>query len=136
MLANVKIKQNKENPNIHRVFVDGKQIEKITHLDFRVDPLEVPTLNLETMSGIDFEGQAVVNFLETPFTIENACKILREELLKHGDLYNGFLESMKSVIQESEKWEKNDCVCNSYDEKKEDLERLAELMLKRIIGED
>ena len=34
MLANVKIEQDKENKNIHRVFIDGKQIEKITHLDF------------------------------------------------------------------------------------------------------
>ena len=28
MLANVKIEQDKENKHIHRVFVDGKQIEK------------------------------------------------------------------------------------------------------------
>lgn len=28
MLANVKIEQDKDNKYIHRVFVDGKQIEK------------------------------------------------------------------------------------------------------------
>ena len=37
MLANGKIEQDKENDHIHRVFVDGKQIEKITHLDFQID---------------------------------------------------------------------------------------------------
>ena len=42
MLANVKIEQDKENPNIHKVFVDGKQLEKIIHLDFEVNPLEIP----------------------------------------------------------------------------------------------
>ena len=59
MLANVKIEQDKDNKYIHRVFVDGKQIEKITHLDFQINPLEVPnvTLNIEQMSGINFEGQ-------------------------------------------------------------------------------
>lgn len=102
MLANVKIEQDKENKHIHRVFVDGKQIEKITHLDFQINPLEIPsvTLNIEQMSGIDFEGQAEVNFLNAPYTVQNACKILREELLKHGDLYNGFLSSIESSLKE------------------------------------
>ena len=84
MLANVKIEQDKENPNIHKVFADGKRIEKITHLDFQVNPLEFPkvTLNLETMSGIDFEGQAEVNFLETPFTVENALTEMKRICLR------------------------------------------------------
>lgn len=129
MLANVKIEQDKENPNIHKVFVDGKQIEKITHLDFQVNPLEFPqvTLNLETMSGIDFEGQGEVNFLETPFTVENACKILREELLKHGDFYDGFLASIYSAVR--------DCTrMMAYVEVPE--EEVAREILGQIIGEE
>ena len=56
MLANVKIEQDKENKHIHRVFIDGKQIEKITHLDFQVNPMEIPSvmLNIERISGVDF----------------------------------------------------------------------------------
>ena len=129
MLANVKIEQDKENKHIHRVFIDGKQIEKITHLDFRVNPLEIPsvTLNIERMSGVDFEGQAEVNFLKDPFTVQNACKILREELLKHGDLYNGFLSSIKSAVIEYAK----DCYAFGGDS-----EILAEEILERIIGEE
>ena len=102
MLANVKIEQDKENKHIHRVFIDGKQIEKITHLGFQVDSCETPsvTLNIERMSGVDFEGQAEVIFLKDPFTVQNACKILREELLKHEDLYNGFLSSIESSLKE------------------------------------
>lgn len=124
MLANVKIEQDKENPNMHKVFADGKRIEKITHLDFQVNPLEFPkvTLNLETMSGIDFEGQAEVNFLETPFTVENACKILREELLKHGDLYKAFSASIYSAL--------NDIPEGTF------IDEMPELILKRIIGEE
>ena len=124
MLANVKIEQDKENKHIHRVFIDGKQIEKITHLDFQVNPLEFPTvtLNIERMSGVDFEGQAEVNFLETPFTVENACKILREELLKHGDLYKAFLASIYSAL--------NDNPEGTF------IDEMPELILKRIIGEE
>ena len=127
MLANVKIEQDKENPNIHRVFIDGKQIDKITHLDFRVNPMEFPsvTLNIERMSGIDFEGQAEVNFLKDPFTVQDACKILREELMKHGDLYNGFISSIESALKEQK------VTALPFQPKSE----IAENILKRITGE-
>lgn len=124
MVANMKIEQDKENPGIHRVFIDGKQIDKITHLDFQVNPLEIPsvTLNIERMSGIDFEGQAEVNFLKDPFTVQNACKIIRDELLKHGDLYRAFSASIYSALKEmpEETW----------------IDEMTEIILKRIIGED
>ena len=124
MLANVKIEQDKENKHIYRVFIDGKQIEKITHLDFQINPCEIPgvTLNIERMSGVDFEGQAEVNFLKDPFTVQNACKILRDELLKHGELYDGFKASIYSALKEipEEMW----------------IDEMPELILNRIIGEE
>ena len=135
MLANVKIEQDKENKHVHRVFIDGKQIEKITHLDFQVDPYEIPsvTLNIERMSGIDFEGQAEVNFLKDPFTVQNACKILREELLNHGDLYDGFKASIISVLKENFRYigDGETEIIAEYGEN-----QFAEEILKRIIGEE
>ena len=124
MLANVKIEQDKENKHIHRVFIDGKQIEKITHLDFQINPLEIPsvTLNIERMSGVDFEGQAEVNFLKDPFTVQNVCKILRDELLKHGDLYRAFSASIYSALKDI-----------SEDT---DIDEMPEIILSRIIGGD
>ena len=124
MLADIKIEQDKENKHIHRVFIDGKQIEKITHLDFQVDPCEIPnvTLNIERMSGIDFEGQAEVNFLKDPFTVQNACKILRDEILKHEDLYRAFSASIYSALKDiSEDTE---------------IDEIPEIILSRMIGED
>lgn len=124
MLANVKIEQDKENKHVHRVFIDGKQIEKITHLDFQVNPLEIPsvTMNIERMSGVDFEGQAEVNFLKDPFTVQNACKILRDELLKHEDLYRAFSASIYSALKDiSEDTE---------------IDEMPEIILSRMIGED
>lgn len=124
MLANVKIEQDKENKHIHRVFIDGKQIEKITHLDFQVNPMEFPsvTLNIERMSGVDFEGQAEVNFLKDPFTVQDACKILREELMKHGDLYRAFSSSIYSALEDM-----LEGTC---------IDKMPEIILKRIIGEE
>lgn len=128
MIANVKIDQDKENKHIHRVFVDGKQIDKITHLDFQVNPMEIPSvmLNIERISGVDFEGQAEVNFLNTPFTVQNAFQILREELLKHDNLYNGFLSSIESSLKEQK------VTGLPFQPESE----IAEKILKRIIGEE
>lgn len=128
MLANVKIEQDKENKHIHRVFIDGKQIDKITHIDFQLNPLEIPsvTLNIERMSGIDFEGQAEVNFLKDQFTAQNACKILREELLKHEDLYNAFLASIESSLRDQK------VTALPFQTERD----IADNILQRIIGED
>ena len=124
MLANIKIEQDKENDHIHRVFIDGKQVEKITHLDFQVNPCEIPsvTLNIERMSGVDFEGQAEVNFLKDPFTVQNACKIIRQELMEHGDFYKAFSASIYSALKDmpEETW----------------IDEMPEIILNRIIGED
>lgn len=124
MLANVKIEQDKENPDIHRVFVDGKKIEKITHLDFEVNPLEIPSikLNIEQIGGIDFEGQAEVNFLNTPFTAKTACKILRDELQKDCVLRRAFLTSIYSALSDM----------------KEDtpIDEIPEIILDRLIGDE
>ena len=124
MLANVKIEQDKKNKYVHRVFVDGKQIEKITHLDLQINPMKIPsvTLNIERMSGVDFEGQAEVNFLKDPFTVKNACKILRDELLKHEDLYRAFSSSIYSALKDI-----------SEDT---NIDEMPEIILNRIIGED
>ena len=133
MLANVNIEQDKENKHIHRVFIDGKQIEKITGLNFDIQPCELPRIELEILSGIDFEGQAEVNFLKDPFTVKNACKILRDELMKHGDLYNGFVSSILSVLKENSRYigDGETEIVAEYGEN-----QLAEEILKRIIGED
>ena len=121
MLANVRIEQDKENERIHRVFVDGKQIEKITHIDFEINPFEVPEVNIETMGGIDFEGQAEVNFLNTSFSVQNACKIIRQELMEHGDFYKAFSASIYSALK--------DIPDETF------IDEMPEIILDRIIGE-
>lgn len=123
MLANVKIEQDKENKHIHRVFVDGKQIERITHLDFQANPQEFPSVtpNIEQISGVDFERQAEENFLNAPLSVQNACEILREELQKHEDLYCGFLASIYSALR--------DIPDGTW------IDEMPEIILSRLIGE-
>lgn len=126
MLTNVKIEQDKENKHIHRVFVDGKKLKRVNHIDFNIDVGEVPQMNVGIVGGCDFEGMADIHFDYSPYTVKEVCKILREELLKHGDLYNGFLSSIESSLKEQK-------VTGLPFQPESDI---ADKILKRIIGEE
>lgn len=121
MLANVKIEQDKENPTRHKVYINGNEVQRITHMDFSVDPCKTPWLRIKTCGIPSFEGSAEVS-IECEPTVEDSCKILREELLKHGDLYRGFLASIQSAIADASNYTKGD--------------KLAKFILNRIIGEE
>lgn len=58
--------------------------------------------------------------------IQNACKILRDELLKHGDLYRAFAESIESSLREQK-------VTALPFQPESDI---ADKILQRIIGEN
>ena len=121
MLANVKIEQDKENWNIHRVFVDGKKINKVRSIDFGVSVECLPEVNIEIVGGCDFEGLADVKFDYSPCNVMEACKILLEELQKHGELYDGFKASITSAIKDAPNYTPT--------------EEIAERILNRMIGE-
>lgn len=127
MIANVKIEQDKENWNIHRVFIDRKEIKRVRSIDFAVSVECVPEVTVGIVGGCDFEAIADVCLDYSPETVKEACKILQKELLKHGDLYDGFLSSIKSAVIEYAK----DCYAFGGDS-----EILAEEILDRIIGEE
>ena len=87
MLANVKIEQNEEKRPYFRVYKDGQVFTMVRHIDANFDVDEIPTVNVEIVGGFDFEGMADIHFDYSPQTVKEACKILREELFRHGDLY-------------------------------------------------
>lgn len=122
MLANVKIEQNDEKCPYFRVFKNGQEIPGVRHVDANFDVDEVPTVNVEIAGGFDFEGMVDIHFDYSPQTVKEACKIIREELLKHGDLYDGFKASIISALKEA-----------GF---AEDIRDVADRTLKRIIGEE
>lgn len=126
MLANVKIEQDKQNEMIHRVFVNGEKLKRVNHIDLNIDVDEAPQVNVGIAGGCDFEGMADIHFDYSPYTVKEACKILQDELLKHGDLYSGFLSSIESSLKEQK------VTGLPFQPESE----IAEKILKRIIGED
>lgn len=126
MLANVKIEQDKQNEMIHRVFVNGEKLKRVNHIDLNIDVDEAPQVNVGIVGGCDFEGMADVHFYYSPYTVKEACKILLEELMKHGDLYSGFISSIESSLKEQK------VTGLPFQPESE----IAEKILKRIIGEE
>ena len=126
MIANVKIEQDKENQTVHRVFKDGKKIERVRAINFDISAGEIPIVLVEIAGGCNFEGMADIHFDYSPYTVKEACKILRDELLKHGDLYNGFISSIESALKEQK------VTALPFQPESE----IAEKILKRIIGEE
>lgn len=121
MLANVKIEQDKQNEMIHRVFVNGEKLKRVNHIDLNIDVDEAPQVNVGIVGGCDFEGMADVHFDYSPYTVKEACKILLEELQKHGELYDGFKASIISAINDAPNYTPT--------------EKVAEGILNRMIGE-
>lgn len=106
-------------------YINGKKIDRVKSVDFRVAVDEVPTFTFETIGLPDIDMQGYILFSFTPETVREAVKVLRNELLKHGDFYAGFWSSIASSVEEQ----------------KDDISdkttlAIAEKILDRIIGEE
>lgn len=69
---------------------------------------------------------ADIHFDYSPCTVKEACKILRDELFKHGDLYIAFLASIESSLREQK------VTALPFQPERD----IADKILQRIIGEE
>lgn len=125
MLANVTIEQDKRDNITHKVIVNGREIQRVNHIDFNFDVSEVPQVNVGIVGGFDFEGMAEIRFDYSPYTVKESCKILRDELIKRGDLYNAFVSSINSVLMDGIQCEPPNL-----------MEHKAKQIMDRIIGDE
>lgn len=104
-----------------KCLVDGKEVKFVQSVDFHAGVDDVPTFTFNTIgiSYIDVMGRAV--FDPSPTNLQEACTMITNELLKHGEFYNSFVASVKSAIKEAP----NEVWGNE----------LAEKIVKRISGE-
>lgn len=106
-------------------YINNQKIGRVKSVDFHASVEEVPTFDFEMMGCPEIDMLGSIRFSFTPNTVDEAVKVLRNELLKKGDIYKGFLLSMESAVKEQQltlpyrapRW-------------------IAEDVLKRIIGEE
>lgn len=114
-------------------YIDGKKIENVKSVDFRVAVDEVPHFTFETMGLPDIDMSGDIRFKFTPKTVQQASAVLRNELMTRGRLYHIFLESMLSALDDKF-WDSMDKSGNDLDLGEEDFKEAAALMLNRLIG--
>lgn len=114
-------------------YIDGKKIENVKSVDFRVAVDEAPHFTFETMGLPDIDMSGDIRFKFTPETVQQASVVLRNELMTRGGLYHIFLESMLSALDDKF-WDSRDRNGNDLDIGEEDFKEAAALMLNRLIG--
>lgn len=114
-------------------YIDGKKIERVKSVDFRVAVDEIPYFTFETMGLPDIDMSGDVRFKFTPETVRQAIIVLRNELITHGELYQAFLESMLSAL-DNKFWNSRNKNGYELDLGEEDFKEAAALMLNRMIG--
>ena len=121
MIGQVKIEQDSEKPYIHRIFIDGKEITRVNHIDFSLDLDILPQVNIGIANGSNFEGLANITFECSDYSSETLYKILCEELHRHGVFYEKLQDSIEAVLSEALPFETTS--------------EIAKKILKRVIGE-
>lgn len=114
-------------------YIGDKKIEHVKSVDFRVAVDEVPQFTFETMGLPDIDMGGDIRFRFTPETVQQAAMVLRNELLTKGTLYNCFLESMLSSLDDKF-WNSRSKSGHELDLGEEDFKEAAALMLNRLIG--
>lgn len=107
-------------------YIDGKKIDRVKRIDFSVGVEEVPTFVFETVGIPDIDMPGRIIFDCKPKNVTEAIKIIRNELLKYEDLYDGFAASIGSALKEH--WH-----CGLPFEPEEDV---AKKILDYLIGEE
>ena len=128
-IPRVKVVNPNESWRGTECYIDVNKVNNVKSVDFRVAVDEVPqSLGLPE---IDMNGDIKFGF--TPETVQQAAVVLRNELSKRGDLYDEFLASMISAIDD-DFWNTRETCGNYLDIGKNDFNEAAELMLNRLIG--
>lgn len=88
------------------VEIDGKPMP-CRLIDYHADHESIPMFVFEVSALSDIEvNHADIRFKFHPKTVVEAVKILRHELMQHGDVYNGFARSIESALKEAKPYTK------------------------------
>mgnify|MGYP004550227761 CR=1 FL=1 len=81
-------------------YIDGRKINNVRSVDFRVAVGEVPQFTFETIGFPDIDAHSDVRFRFAPETVQQAVVVLRNELISNRYLRDAFLKSMLSALDD------------------------------------
>lgn len=99
----IQIKTDKENDSMlgpTRLLVNGREIKNFISAKYEISAGRVPALYCEMVGMTDIDALGYVVIDPSPQNLQEACRIITEELKKHGDFYKAFICSVQSVLRE------------------------------------
>ena len=121
-MQRVEIKNPNEDWLGTEYFIDGREVRNVKSVNFQVGVDMLPEFTFSTNGIPDIDVMARVIINPSPTNLQEACRIMRDDLLKHGMFYDSFVASVKSVLPE-------------FEGEITSIE-LAERIVKRISGEE
>lgn len=119
-----------KNPNESWIgtecIIDGKDIPNVRSVDFHVGAGEVPEFTFSTNGIPDIDVMARVEINPSLTNLQEACRIVANELKKHGEFYYAYKSSVLSVFIESQ-------IAFSPCELREEI---SDKIVRRISGEE
>jgi hypothetical protein len=129
----VKVVNSNESWMGTECYIDGKKINNVKSVDFRVAVDEFPQFTFETLGMPDIDMPGDIRFRFTPQTVQQAVVVLRNELISNRYLRGTFLTSMLSALDD-DFWNSRETAGDQLDIGYDDFKEAAELMLNRLIG--
>lgn len=83
--------------------IDGRKIKGVMAIDYHIEANEIPRIDLSLYGAPDFDADSFVGFDFTSKTVDEAVNVLRCALRSDKELYNAFLASVLSAIQNAMK---------------------------------
>ena len=101
-------------------YIDGKKIQNVRSVDFRVAVDEVPQFTFETLGLPEIDMAGDIQFSFTPETVQQAAVVLMNEFKTNFESMDALIASIESAI----------------DDAPETISRheLSKLIAKRIVG--
>lgn len=127
-MPHIKINQPNKTYIGTTIEIDGKKIQGVRNIDYYVGVDGQTGISLDFVGTTDIDLNADYIKLDiSPNNVREAIIVLRDVLQKDKEIYNAFVDSIISAIDDHTKW---------MDLPIMDKPLLAEKILDRIIGED
>ena len=81
-------------------YIDGKKIDEVKSVDFRVAVDEAPSFTFETFGLPDIEMSAIPKFRFTPETVQEATIVLQNEFRTNSASRKALVDFIASVLEE------------------------------------
>ena len=97
-------------------YIDGKKIQNVRSVDFRVAVDEAPQFTFETIGLPEIDMPGDVQFSFTPETVQQAAVVLQNEFKRNSESMVSLIASIESAINDApeETWKRDLAVLIAY----------------------